>query len=83
MKRDVREFLERESVGAARSAEAKQARRKRRMGRFIDYLVRKAMNLEASGNPAGARAFREQWKGMLYGREKAAFVETFPPETPE
>jgi hypothetical protein len=63
MKQAVREFLaQEEATRAARSKEAKRAKRRRVNERLNDYITRKAELIEANGNPAGAEQYRAFWR---------------------
>ncbi len=73
MKRDVRNFVEKEAVGAARTREVKRAKRKRQHQRMLDYLAECAAKIEANGNPAAAEAFRKTWRRIGNGRYAKAF----------
>lgn len=64
MKPHVREFLEQEAVGAARSREVKRAKKKARNAKFIAWLTEKAERIEMNGNPAHAEQFRNFWTDL-------------------
>lgn len=73
MKKNVREFLEEEAVGAARSKTAKREARKRIHARMLEHLALKAEMMEANGNPAAAEQFRKFWGRISNGRYSKAF----------
>jgi hypothetical protein len=76
MRKNVRDFMEEEATGAVRSKQAKREERKKRDQRFLRYLVKKAEQIEANGNPASAAQFRAFW------RKFPGFSNAFP-ETPK